>query len=425
MVDYKNYWKDKEHVIEESKKYNCRSDFNKFSRKAYEEARKNKWLDEMTWLNSKNVYVDKVDTVYKYNFKEKNAVYIGRTVHIDLRDYQHRTVLNDSVYKFAKENNLEIPKMEIIESQLTVPEGVNREIYWEQYYRDNGYTIINQKACGSIGSMAKGKWSKNKCFEESKKYTTRNEFFKYSNPAYQKSLKEGWINEMTWLSNAHSYPRGFWAKKENVLEEARKYNSKKEFEENNISAFLAAHRYGFIKEMTWLVKQEQHPKNYWDNDRIKKEASKYKSKTEFANKNRAAYNAAKRLNIIDNFFPNKAKKAEKVIKDTPNNKLPKGYWKNRDNMMSEARKYKTKEEFQKGNLTAFLAAYRYGYIDEMVWLIRQKQHKKGYWTYKHIEEEALKYDTKTDFYNGNQTAYRAALKMGVIDDFFVMNDYVQ
>ena len=83
------------------------------------------------------------------------------------------------------------------------------------------------------------------------------------------------------------------------------------------------------------------------------------------------------------------------------------------------------EEFQKGNLTAFLAAHRYGFIDEMDWLVRQKQHKKGYWTYKHIEEEALKYDTKTEFFKGNQTAYRAALKMGVIDDFFVMNDYVQ
>lgn len=104
---------------------------------------------------------------------------------------------------------------------------------------------------------------------------------------------------------------------------------------------------------------------------------------------------------------------------------PKGYWKNRENMMSEARKYKTKEEFQEKNLTAFLAAHRYGYIDDMDWLVKQKQHKKGYWTYKHIEEEALKYDTKSEFFKGNQTAYRAALKMGVIDDFFMMNDYIQ
>ena len=51
----------------------------------------------------------------------------------------------------------------------------------------------------------------------------------------------------------------------------------------------------------------------------------------------------------------------------------------------------TKDEFQKGNLSAFLAAHRYGYIDEMTWLVKQKQHKKGYWTYENIETEAVKY----------------------------------
>ncbi len=106
-------------------------------------------------------------------------------------------------------------------------------------------------------------------------------------------------------------------------------------------------------------------------------------------------------------------------------KRPKGYWKNKENMMEEARKYTTKEEFQKGNLSAFLAAHRYGFIDEMDWLVKQKQHKKGYWTYQHIEEEAVKYNTKTEFYQNNQTAYRAALKLGIIDDFFMMNDYIE
>ena len=105
-------------------------------------------------------------------------------------------------------------------------------------------------------------------------------------------------------------------------------------------------------------------------------------------------------------------------------KKSKGYWKNRENMMREARKYSTKEEFRQGNLTAFLAAYKYGYIDEIDWLVKQKQHKKGYWTYETIEKEAFKYNTKTDFFKGNQTAYRAALKLGIIDDFFMMNDYV-
>jgi len=101
--------------------------------------------------------------------------------------------------------------------------------------------------------------------------------------------------------------------------------------------------------------------------------------------------------------------------------LPKGYWKNRENVFSEAKKYSNKDDFQKGCPSAFLAAHRYGFIEKMDWLVKQKQHKKGYWTYKNIEEEALKYKTKTEFFKGNQTAYRAALKLGIIDDFFITN----
>lgn len=100
---------------------------------------------------------------------------------------------------------------------------------------------------------------------------------------------------------------------------------------------------------------------------------------------------------------------------------PKNYWKDKGNMMMEAMKYSSKEEFKNCNLSAFLAAYKYGYIDEMDWLVRQKQHKKGYWTYETIEKEALKYDTKTEFSKGNNTAYRWALRLGIIDDFFIDN----
>lgn len=157
-------------------------------------------------------------------------------------------------------------------------------------------------------------------------------------------------------------PKGYWSVMGNVITESRKFSSRTEFKKCSGNAYNSAVKNGWINQMPWL--------------------------------------------------------------DENNGRHPKGYWKEKDNIMSEAMNFSTKEEFKKGNLTAFLAAYKYGYIDEMVWLVRQKQHKNGYWTYENIEREALKYNTKTEFFNGNQTAYRAALKMGVIDDFF-LNDYIQ
>lgn len=293
-------WKTKEDVIEESKKYNNRTDFKKKSCQAYKIASKNKWLDEMVWLNNKNVYLDKVDTIYKYFFKEKNAVYIGRTIYTELRDYQHRTVVNDSVFEFAAKNGLEIPQMEIIETSLTVLEGSSREIYWEKYYRDEGYDIINKRPCGSIGCMGKGKWSRRKCFEESKKYNSRGEFFNNSSSAYQKALKEGWLEEMTWLSNSHRYPRGYWGDKEHVIEESKKYKSKKEFGEKNMGAFLSAYKHKWINEMKWLAGIELHPKGYWDiKENVINESKKYKTLSEFRRNSETAYKSAKKNNYIN------------------------------------------------------------------------------------------------------------------------------
>ena len=424
----KRRWKTKEDVIEESKKYNNRTDFKKKSYQAYKIANKNKWLDDMVWLNSKNVYLDKVDTIYKYYFPQKNAIYVGRTIYKELRDYQHRTITNDSVFDFAAKNGLEIPQMEIIETNLTILEGSSREIYWEKYYRNNGYSIINKRPCGSIGCMGKGKWSKKKCFEESKKYSSRADFFNNSSSAYQKALKEGWLEEMTWLSNTHKHPRGYWMKKENVINESKKYTSKIDFQNNNTSAYQAALRNGWIKEMTWLVKQIQKPFGYWKiKENVINESKKYTTIIDFRKKSIIAYRTAKKEGYLDELIwlkkTNHSKKKELV--NLKINKHPKGYWKNRENMMNEAMKYSSKEEFQRGNLYAFLAAHKYGYIDEMDWMVKQKQHKNGYWTYENIEKEALKYNTKTEFSKGCNPAYRAALKLGIINDFFAFNNYVQ
>jgi len=156
-------------------------------------------------------------------------------------------------------------------------------------------------------------------------------------------------------------------------------------------------------------------KGYWEIKEHVFEVSKnFKNRTEFKKKCGMAYDSARHHRWLD----------EMTWLGNDVGRHPKGYWKDKEHIMDEAMKYSTKEEFQKGNLTAFLAAYKYGYIDDMHWLVKQKQHKNGYWNYKHIEEEALKYNTKTEFFKGNQTAYRAALKLGVINDFF-MNNYVE
>ena len=210
------------------------------------------------------------------------------------------------------------------------------------------------------------------------------------------------------------HKRDYWKNKENVFNEAKKYKTKKEFKEKCVSAFLAAYKYGYMNEMTWLVTKKQRPKGYWAvMKNVIYEAKKYKTKKEFRENNITAYRASLKYNWIDNIKWPTNKKSNGFAS------VPKGYWKNKENVFNEAKKYTSKDEFKEKNLTAFLAAYKYGYMNEMTWLVTKKQKPKGYWNYKNIENEALKYETKTDFFKGNQTAYRKALKMNILDDFFV------
>ena len=412
----KNYWLIKENVIDESKKYSSRAEFCKSSYGAYKSSLKNGWLDEMTWLTKKNVCKDPVDTVYRYYFENENAVYVGRTIYLELRDHQHRTREKDTVYKFAKECNTEIPKIEVLEEGLTVLQGAKREDYWEKYYRNKGFTIINKQPCGSLGHMCK-KWSKEKCFEEAKKYKTRSEFQKNAPQAYHLSITNNWIDNMTWLPKIQNVPNGYWQNKENVINEAKKYKTRGEFQKNNVGAYESARKNKWFGEMDWFEKpKERKPKGYWQNkENVINESKKFKTRSEFKFFSQRAYESARKNKWLD----------EMIWLNNDNGKHPKGYWKNEKNIMHEAKKYSNKEEFKEKNLTAFLMSYRYGFNEKMDWLVKQKQHKKNYWTYKHIEEEALKYNTKTEFSKGCNTAYRAALKLGIIDDFFMLNDYVQ
>lgn len=163
-----------------------------------------------------------------------------------------------------------------------------------------------------------------------------------------------------------------------------------------------------------LASDMAHPKNYWKNkENVIEESRKYTNRTAFKKGSHAAYDSARRLGLIDGMY----------WLDNGNEK-PKGFWKVKENVFNEARKYKDKDEFKMANPSAFLAAYRYGYIDDMDWLVRQRQHKKGYWTYDTIEEEAVKYETKGDFRKNCSTAYRKALELGIIEDFFT-NDYIE
>ena len=176
-----NFWT-YETCYEEAKKYKSRGDFSK-SKSAYTIAWRNGWLDDYVWFKDERIDFEngKIDSVYAYEFAELKAVYVGRTL-IKLqrmRDYQH-IFTKDTVSSFAKNNNVPVPDMKVLETDLTVKEGVCKEGWWVEKYRLEGWLILNKIKTGSIGALHRKKWTYEKCFELAIDCKSKGEFKKIS-----------------------------------------------------------------------------------------------------------------------------------------------------------------------------------------------------------------------------------------------------
>ncbi len=96
------------------------------------------------------------DNIYIYLWEEFNTIYIGRTVNPKGRHYQHKHRESEKTYQFSSEHYVEHPKMIIIESDLNIEDGIEREKYWIKYYKENKeYTVLNKSYGGQIGGQLK------------------------------------------------------------------------------------------------------------------------------------------------------------------------------------------------------------------------------------------------------------------------------
>ena len=304
------YW-NKETCYEEAKKYSTRSEFQKGCGSAYKVACKNKWLDNYDWFieGRFKLFNDKVDSVYVYIFSD-NTVYIGRTL---MKQQENRRIAhqNDNVGLYAKYNNLNMPNMQILEENLTLKEGLEREDYWVNWYKNNGYYVLNKAktgvGSGSLGAIDNGKWNKETCYEEAKKYSTRSEFCKGSSGAYEVARQNKWLDNYDWFVNGNKRAAEKKTKwnKETCYEEAKKYSTRSEFKKGCSRAYRVARQNKWLDDYDWFV-EIYKPMGYWNKETCYEEAKKYSKRSEFKRECGGAYAVACKNGWMDELFPQKS-----------------------------------------------------------------------------------------------------------------------
>ena len=249
-------------------------------------------------------------------------------------------------------------------------------------------------------------WSvKEHVFEESKNYKSWNEFFLKSPAAHFSARKHKWENEMTWLLR-DQVPQGYWQNEENVIEESKKYSTRTDFFKGCHAAYDYAAKNNLWEKMPWIkTKVKEH--GYWTKERVFEEGGKYSTKMEFKRGAPTAYSLATKNNWINEmewaasdakpqgFWQNKQNVIAESHKyssrsefrwGTPSAyrsaidngwidemkwlKRPQNYnlkW-TRENVFIESHKYDSRGAFKKGCPSAYRVANVNGWMVEMIWL---------------------------------------------------------
>ena len=96
----------------------------------------------------------------------------------------------------------------------------------------------------------------------------------------------------------------------------------------------------------------------WTKEKLQAEADKHKTKKDFKENNSSAYEYAKKDGLLDDLFKNH------VNKGYSENKSSDEHW-TKEKLQKEANKHKTKKDFKENNSSAYEAAKKSGLLDEL------------------------------------------------------------
>lgn len=285
MRKNRNYWSEK-NCKEEAEKYEKRSDFKKFSGGAYNFAKKNNLLDIVCFhMNPIGNRFKRL--VYTYVFPD-DSIYVGLTYCIENRDNKHKRDKRSPVFKYMKKTGM-TPDLKYSEL-MTVKEAVELEKREIEFYKKNGFNVLNKAQAGGLGGGT-DIWTREKCKTEARKYNSRKEFAQKNGSAYNASRRLNCMDEvcehMTKLRN--SKKRGYW-NKEKCASVAKKCKSRNEFATKYASAYMACFKNGWLNEVCSHMKRKiKKPNGYWTKERCFDEALKYKTRSSFKKQSGSAY----------------------------------------------------------------------------------------------------------------------------------------
>jgi hypothetical protein len=242
-------------------------------------------------------------------------------------------------------------------------------------------------------------WTDEELAEEAKKYKTRSEFQDKNASAYNASLKREISDK---ICSHMEYLHHYWTNEE-LAEEALKYKTKSEFKNNNPSAYGTAHKRKISDKICKHMPKEarrhgaDNPAFKWTHEKLKAEALKYKTRSEFQKNSKGAYQSAFSKHVLDEICSHM-----EILHQS---------W-SEERLVQEALRYKTRGEFQNESHNAYMSACRKGILDK---ICPHMEYVCYPWTDEELAEEALKYETRGQFQKNSPNTYQAARSRKILN----------
>ncbi len=198
-----------------------------------------------------------------------------------------------------------------------------------------------------------------------------------------------------------NHPNGYWSI-ERIRAEASKFKSRSEFKKHASAGYSAAQDKGILDTVCMHLPKRKRTLRTWPPDRVARVAKKYPTRKTFQLGSPGAYRAALRLGIIDS-----------VSLHMVRSRVPKGHW-TIDLINAAAKKYKSRAAFRKYAPAAFAAAWKHGMIDSVSG--HMKALRRPDWSPEQIAQEAKKFTSRSEFERRSLGAYKAAHRRKLLDE---------
>jgi len=233
-------------------------------------------------------------------------------------------------------------------------------------YKAAQYKGLLEYCCDHMKYKTKppGYWTKEKCLEDGRKYNTKQEWRQKSKTIFRAAYNGGWLKECTAHMVRGAKPAGYWKIKENVLTEARKYSIRSKWAKASNPSYQSAMKNGWFEECIEHMESPIKPKKYWNKERCLVEAKKYTTIKDWRKNSGGSYKAAQHYGWLKECTVH-------IVRGVK----PTGYWKIKENVLTEARKYSSKQEWRDNSRGSKGSAMKHGWYDECMEIIKQNGSK--------------------------------------------------